>query len=391
MKPGPAWIALLLLCACTITPVKSFKLKAQLTNDANRLLTVEGTTNLPQDAPLEVAVFEESGRRVILTETTVDGGRFYALIDLTSLSGYTPYRVEVAYDPLLAGYDVTDITGARGEAMNGEQVEYKNGRYRLVEEFALTLSGEGKSLAFNEDPAVMVKQLEKACLERPDDMQAKLQLALALLRWSEGERRPGTRADRLLHKVIEVMPNSTHAETAKMWIGRIEAEDKARRAEAELNEQIAGGGLFTRRRRVVPGRSLGAIRLGMPYRALGRRFKVKRRPSFKDQEVITVEFKDFKGVSVGVDSATRKIVWASTTDPFFKLDGGYGVGSVIQEVPGLRTPKFGEFEKDDKGYDVAYGVVSRRGIEYTIARKKDPVTKFPLDVIDEIRILPDSR
>ncbi len=389
MKRWLASIALL-LCACTITPVTHFELEAKLINDANRLLTVEGRSNLPEGSPLEVGVFEGE-RRLILEQARVEEGRFYALVDLTPLNGQTPYRVEVAFDPLLAEAEVTDLTGARGEAMNGEQVEYKNGRYRLVDEFALTLSGSGMSLAYHEDPAVLVKQLEKLCSERPDDVEYQLQLALALLRWSEGERRPGTRADRILHRVIESVPNSTQAETAKMWIGRLEAEEQARRAEAELNEQIAGGGLFTRRRRVVPGQSLGAIRLGMPYRALGRRFKVKRRPRFdSDEEVITVEFKDFKGVSVGVDSATRKIVWASTTDPFFKLDGGYGAGSVIQEVPGLRTPKFGPFGYDDEGFEVAYGVVSRPGIEFTIARKKDPVTKFPLDVVDEIRILPMS-
>ena len=382
------FILLALLVGCSITRVRPYHLTVSLTNDSNRLLTVEGETNLPEEAPIEAAIYEESGRRLLVHQTKVQDGSFFVLLELSKLAGYTPYRLEVAFDPLLASGDTTGLTGARGEAMTGDQVEFESGRYRLVEKFSLTLSGEGKALVQHHDPAVMVKQLEKLVEDNPEDLELKLQLALALLRWSESERRPGTRAHLLLNEVIATRENSTEAETAKMWIGRLEAEEKARRAEAALREDMAGKGRFVKRTRVVPGESLGAIRLGMPYRVLGRRFRPVRRPSFAGDGVATIEFKDFKGVSVGVDRQTRRVVWASSTDPFFRMDGGYGVGSLVQEVPGLKTPKFGPEETDDEGNRVSYGVRAKRGVEFTIERKKDPVTRFPIDSIAEIRVLP---
>lgn len=383
-----------LLAGCTVRMVTSYKLDARITNEANNLLTVEGETNLPEGAPVEAQLLDKGGRRLARGEGQVRDGHYFVVLDVGRVPGYTHHQLVVDFDPIVAPYSVTDLTGKRGEAMTGDQLEFEAGRYRLVKRLDLVLEVNDRQAGYRElergDLAGAVRELESHLQRNPRDLDATMRLAETYIEWRKAEQRAGTRAYALFQRVVDLSPESEQAGRARLWISRIEAERRAREAQAELQRSLKNGGRFREVKTIKPGRALGAITLGMPYRPLARRFAPLSRPDFSGGGVEKVVFKDFNGVSVGVDRRTHKIVWAATESDFYELPNGLKVGSVIQEFRGkmrVRTPRYGKVSSDSEGYEVSYGDVPLDGLVLTFQRRTDPTFRLPVDRLHRITVV----
>ncbi|MCA9796167.1 MAG: tetratricopeptide repeat protein [Candidatus Eremiobacteraeota bacterium] len=387
-------LILALLAGCTVRMVTSYKLDARVTNEGNNLLTIEGESNLPEGAPVEAQLVDKGGRRLARGEGQVSDGHFFMVLDVGRVPGYTHHQLVVDFDPIVAPYTVTDLTGKRGEAMTGEQVEFEAGRYRLVKRLDLVLEVNDRQAGYRElergDLAGAARELESHLQRNPRDVDATMRLAETYIQWRKAEQRAGTRAYALFQRVVDLAPDSEQAGRARLWISRIDAERRAREAQAELERSLKNGGRFRELKAIRPGRALGAISLGMPYRPLARRFAPLSRPDFSGDGVERVVFKDFNGVSVGVNRRTHRVVWAATESDFYELPNGLKVGSVIQEFRGrmrVRTPHYGKVSSDSEGYEVSYGDVAVDGLVLTFQRRTDPTFRLPVDRLYRITVV----
>lgn len=385
-----------LLCACTVIPVRDYHLSVRILNDSNNLLVVEGDTNLPEGAPVEAGLYDGDGRRLSSSRGLVEQGRYFVVLDVSTVPGFSHHTLVVSFDPLLASSEILDITGHRGEAMRGDLVEYQKGRNLLVSRTDVMLVVESRQAGYRElqegDLAAAIRELESYLARNPHDTEAMISLGLAYLEWRQAERRVGTRAHVLLQRAIELAPESERAVEARLWISRLEAEERARRAEIAFRRSVSvgPGSVFHSNKTVVPGEALGAIRLGMPYRALIRRLAPDNLPAF-EEGVETVSFSTFHGLTVGIDSETSKVVWASSDSEFFRLDGDLGVGSLLQEfqgkLKGVYTPAYGPEKRLADGSFESFGVIRLDGLVLYVRRTRDAVVGIPVDTVVEIQVI----
>ncbi len=400
MRGFGAILILLCLGGCTVRLVQDFTLTARLVNESNKLLSIEGESNLPEGAPIEARLLDKKGRRLARGQGQIREGAYFIVLDVARVPGFSRHSLQVFYDPIIAPGEVTDVTGPRGEAMRGGQVQFEAGRYLLLENVNVVLEVNNRMAGYRQlesgDLAAAVRELESHLQRNPRDVDATLRLAQTYLEWRQAENRTGTRAHLLLQRVIDLAPESEQARQAHLRLARIDAERRAAKARLALRQSMANGGRFRTEKRVVPGKALGAIKLGMPYRVLARRFPTLSPPQLKGTGVEEVVLRDFNGVSVGVDRLTRRIVWARAEGvDFYELDQGLKMGSPLQAFRGkypIRRPNYGAVSVDQEGFEVSYGTVLLEGLSLTFQRRTDPMLKLPVDRLYAVEVFaPEDR
>lgn len=387
-------LACCLLAGCTVRAVRDFELTARVLNDSNHLLVVEGNSDLPDGAPIEAVLVDRDGRRLAASRGELRDSIYFVVLDVRRAPGFVPLTVEVAYDPLLAGAAVTETTGPRGEAMNGDQVEESHGRNRLVSRMDVVLVVSTRQAAMRELKGEgSLRELEAYVARNPRDTIAMVELALAYLNWRPSERRMGSRAHALLVRAVQINPDTDMTVEARLWLSKLEAEERARQAHRAYRQALATGpgGRFSTNSTVVPGKALGEIRLGMPLRALVRRFAPDGIPDLSGEGVVEIRFPEYHGLTVTVDKQSQQVVSATATG-FFRLPSGAGVGSLVQEFysdyPRIRVA-FGEPETQEDGTRVSYGAVRLKGLFLMLERRQGSGFGIPVDKVIEIGVLPD--
>ncbi len=93
-------ILALLVVGCRPNWVRTYRLDFQTLNDGNRLLSIEGTTNLPTQAPLEAVLTDNYGRQLARSQASVTPrANFSMVLDISAAPGGVPLTLEVRYDP----------------------------------------------------------------------------------------------------------------------------------------------------------------------------------------------------------------------------------------------------------------------------------------------------
>ncbi|MEW6277498.1 MAG: hypothetical protein AB1758_02665, partial [Candidatus Eremiobacterota bacterium] len=323
-------LAALLTLSCTVTPVRRYHLGVEVVNDQNRILSVEGRTNLPDGAPIEALLLDPGADLTVSHgRGTVHSSRYFLQLDVSRAPGGERLDLEVRFDPMLAEPSVRRQVGPRGVGMGGELVEEEeDGRTVLVRRVGVVLPMEGREAAMRavdpSNPEPGIRRMESYVLRNPQDSEAMVRLALVLLAHREPERHPGSRAHALLSRAYDLNPAGDFGSDAYRW--NLYLGQAARELEAQRRIQDAMNQADPRRRlqqmaEVLPGEALGAVRLGVPAGTLFTRFWPDRFPSYQGDEVEKIRIRDLQDVEIGVDPHSRLIVSASTRSEFFRLPG----------------------------------------------------------------------
>ena len=385
----------LLLGGCRPTWLRTYRIDFQTINDNNSLLVLEGTTNLPPQAPLEASLTDSYGRRLARSETVVGPqGAFSTVLDLAGVPGRRALSLEVRFDPQRAPVHVLAKTGTKGEGMTGPQVETFADRSILVRRVSMMLAMDERQSALRdtERGEEGVRELEGYVARHPQDGQALLLLAVSQLKARPQERHAGSEAHALLQRGLALQgANQEVMLEAKLWASRLDSEEKARKAERDRVKKQDPSENLRHNRVIVPGRSLGEITLGEPLRILSRRYTLDHTNFQSYDPVETFGLKGAFKVEVRVDRTTGRVVGVSTRSDFFRLEGGLGVGSLRQEVEekyGALPVEFGAEEKRDDGCLYSEGQVTlTNGLVLTIERRTDPTFPLPVDTVSAIEVV----
>ncbi|HEY9856825.1 MAG TPA: hypothetical protein V6D05_13870 [Stenomitos sp.] len=122
-RPLGAWLlAVALLAGCSRAPDTTLTFEAQ--NEGRRLM-VEGTTSLPDEAPLLVQLHKPPDMTPLMDATAiVKGGKFAAVLELPVTMAEGPYALRVFFSPRARAWSpqVQEVVGPHGERMRGPLV-----------------------------------------------------------------------------------------------------------------------------------------------------------------------------------------------------------------------------------------------------------------------------
>ena len=325
---APLLILGLLAAGCSPPPKRSVTMSLDAVNTADKILIVEGETDLPSGSRLEAEIQSRDGKTLLRDEAIVRRGAFYFDFDLDRLSEFSAYRARVFFDPADAPLGVRLSTGLWGEALEGEGVRKMTDRrvYSKDAEILLSPSAhgsdwEGRDFAEMDgnERAQMISDMERYLEERDQEKSTKLALARAYLADEPKEFSEGSRAYLLLKDVATTLESDRDGKMAKSLLDEIEKQDSARKKQAEVRAGFAKGDRYRKDYTLTPGKNLGGFRMGTPYRVAGRYFKLDRAVDFGNpQSNPTVKLLDFHDIELTYDLQTRRLISARTTSPRFK-------------------------------------------------------------------------
>jgi hypothetical protein len=371
-------------------------------NTADRILVVEGETDLPSGSRLQAEIQNRDGKAILRDEAIVRRGAFYFDFDLDRLSEFSAYRAYVYFDPVHAPLGVRLSTGLWGEALEGEGVRkmsdrrvYSKNTEILLSSSALGRDWEGRDFTEMDgnERAQMISEMERYLEEKGSDKSTKLALARAYLADEPKEYSEGSRAYLLLKDISSSLESDRDGKMANSLLAEIENLDATRKKKAEVKAGFAKGDRYRKDYTVSPGANLGGFRMGTPYRVAGRFFKLDRGVDFSDPDSNpTVTLLDFHDIELTYDLSSRRLVSARTTSPRFKLAEGYGVGSLLQElqkaygVDAVYTPEWQPIGTAEDGSKLYEGLVVTDGLQFEITRSVDPVIGIPVDKVSAITV-----
>ncbi|MBQ7502804.1 hypothetical protein IJT93_08875 [bacterium] len=320
---------------CSFLGYVSTDLSVSLTNDSNRLLTVEGKTSLPDGMPLRITL-KEDGETISGGRTVVKNGRFAETVDLSGAPGNCMLNLDIVADPSEASPEVQDIVGSRGEYLLGEQLEDIDGSTCVTEHKRIILPMDKREVAIRRvrcgDYNLGIVGLENVLSANPDDQEAKAWMAYALLNNDPRENEVGSRAYDLLHSVnVRNLPEPLRSGCVK-WLGKWEIKETAARKERERKANIARtNALLEAKKKVIePGVGLGGVYIGATARDVYKLAIPDKYPAWTDGAVY-YKMPD-RDVEVFFDSKSGRVIEAHTANTLYSLRGDVGVGSKIESV-----------------------------------------------------------
>ncbi len=340
----------LLMAGCGCLRSRSVHLETALVNDGNRLLTIEGTGDLPEGSPISV-VLKDGERLVGRSRSTVRRGRFFATLDVSQAPGNVALLLETSFAPRSAPEEIQREVGAEGQWMVGDQVEEEGGAWRLVDHVRLILPMNRRDAAIRQvqrgDLVAGIAGLQSVVGQVADDPEAAAWLALARMQRIPAERQAGSTAHRNLAKAwrLSRLPEPLRQE-ARTWLTRLGREEAllARKQAWERERRQARASRERRRWQVEPGRAMAGVEIGAEASKVLAEFMPDRMPDFSaGNPTVRLPSRD---VEVELDAGTRRVVRVFSTSEGFRLPGDLGVG-----VPLL------VFQERFPGVQVAYGPV----------------------------------
>jgi len=340
----------LLMAGCGCLRSRSVHLQTDLVNDGNRVLTLEGTGNLP-DGSLLSATLKDAERTLGRSRATLGRGRFFMTMDISQAPGNVPLLLEVTFDPRSSSAEVQAQVGHEGQWMLGDQVEEDRESWRLVDRARLILPMNRR------DAAIRLVQggnlvegivgLQSVVGQVSEDPEAAAWLALARMQRIPSERQAGSTSHRNLAKAWRVgRLSGALGDEARLWLARLGREQALleRRQAWERERRQAQAARERRRWQVEPGKSMAGVDLGLEAGRFLAEFKADRLPDFSAGNPV-VRLTD-RQVEVELDAATRRVVRVFSTSERFRLPGDLGVG-----VPLL------VFQERYAGLEVSFGPV----------------------------------
>jgi hypothetical protein len=371
-------------------------------NTADKILVLEGQTDLPAGSRLTAELQNREGKSLLRDDSVVRNGSFFFDFDLDRLSEFSTYKAVVVFDPERAPIGVRLVTGLWGEALQGPGVQERGRNRVFCEETEIMLSEsargrdwEGRDFEEMEvsERSRLTDELERYLEEKSEDKLAKLALARAYIAADPKERAVGSRAHQLLVDASRTTATDRNGQLARKMLADLEQADKKTKVRQAKKLEAAGGGRYRKNFVIEPGRNLGAFRLGSPYRIAVRHFKLDRAADFQNgNSDQTVTLKDFLDVQLTYGIRSRTLVAARTTSPRFRLPEGFGVGSLLQELQkaygkgAVYTPEFNHAETLPDGTRVSKGIVTTDGLEFEIRREIDASFGIPVDKVSAVTV-----
>lgn len=128
-----ALASVLLLAGCAKAPETKLEFKA---HTEGQRLVVEGTTSLPDEAPLLVQLHKPPDMVPLLEATAiVEQGAFTAVMAVPPTMAEGPYAVRVYFSPLARAWSpkVREVVGPEGEHLRGPLVRQDPGGFKVLE------------------------------------------------------------------------------------------------------------------------------------------------------------------------------------------------------------------------------------------------------------------
>lgn len=391
-----------LTLGCSPPEPRTVSMELGAVNTADKILVLEGKTDLPPGAKLDAELRTRDGKTLLRDRAVVRQGSFFFDFDMARLSEFSSYKVLVSFDPENAPLGVRHITGLWGEALEGPGVRQVGNRRVYWKEKSILLSTsarerdwEGRNFEEMEasERTRLTEELERYIEAKPQDKVAKLALAKAYLASESREYAVGSRAHSLLVEAARTPETDRNGRQARDLLARIEVAEKKRQAKIAKQKAASSGQRYRTNFGVDPGRSLGAFKLGTPYKVAARYFKLDRTADFtKGAGPQTVRLKDFHNLELTYDLMSRRLISVRTTSPKFKLPEGLGVGSLLQSLQkaygkkAIYTPKFRAAGRSADGKKLFKGKVEAAGLEFEILREVEPMFGMPVDRVTAIRV-----
>jgi hypothetical protein len=356
---------------------------------------------------LSAELQSKDGESLSRDGAVVRDGSFFFDFDLQNLSEFSSYKVIVVFDPEDAPFGVRRQTGFWGEALQGDGVRVLSNRRIYTDEIDVLLSPsaagrewEGRNFADMEtsERVRLTGDLERYLQQQPDDKVAKLALARAYLAGDPKEYAEGSRAHQLLLDAARTTRDDRNGSLAREILQEIEDREQKKKLEQRVAKATTGAGRFKSNFSIVPGQSLGAFRLGSPYRTAARYFQLDRPADFRaasgDQ---TVVLKDFNNLELTYGNSSRSLISARTTSPKFRLAEGYGVGSLLQEFQAaygsdvVYTPEYAPAGTGSDGKRLSRGTVVTDGLEIEVQKEVDATFGIPVEKVIALRVFEAER
>lgn len=382
------WIVLgCCLQACHLTWVRRIHLDAELLNDRNQLLIVEGRSNLPDEALIEARLLDKDGRRWSSGKGLIQNGRYYIILEVSRCPGFRPLDLNLFFDPLVASAKVQRYTGTRGQAMEGPLVVDSHDRAMVLlrKRVVLTMSARQANLRRLEAGDGDIDELQSYLARHPNDAHSLIGLGLAFLKQRPSQRYKDSEAYKMLREGIRHKPAETNLEMeARLWVARLEDKDRREKEERERAKAPSYSARFQDQHLVRPGEALGAFELGMGRSFLAMSFRLQ--PS--DQPNVAF-IQEFPGLRLTFSTKDGKLERIATQDTRFRTQEGIGPGSDLEDlkrvVPGL-TIRFGPEETRADGRVYSTTTVPLEGIDLLVERSYDPIVPIPQATIREIEV-----
>lgn len=122
-----------LLAGCQRTPISSLDFKAA---DVGHRLVVQGTTSLPDEAPILVTLYKPPDERALLQGTAVARAhRFGIVLPFSPTVAAGPYALKVTFSPRVKSWSpsVVAAVGPHGEKLHGPDVHQDPDGNRVIE------------------------------------------------------------------------------------------------------------------------------------------------------------------------------------------------------------------------------------------------------------------
>jgi hypothetical protein len=378
---------------CQFVRVHKIELSADIVNDDDTLLTVEGQTNLPDGAEVEAILSDTRGRRLAFERGQVSHGKYFSVLDISQAPGFRILSLEVFFDPLTASAQVQGLTGSRGEAMSGPLIEDSHERQIAIVRRRLMLQMSPREAMLRKlgSGDGDMSELESLLTRHPDDPEILIGLGLAYLKQRPSERHPNSRAEVFIKQGIALHPRSRQLELqARLWLSRLEAEAREVAEQEARAQHTQPADPFHTQSEIRPGEGMGAFHLGMPGRFIRRHFLLEEEAGAVNATEDRYALTDLRGVEVGLDRTTGNLTSLATTDPRFKTSAGVGVGLLIEDVrksiPAVGAIAYGPEEKRADGRLYIQGKVELNGLTLTFERNTNPVFPVPMERVIKVEV-----
>ncbi len=359
-----AVVLLLLLglaSACSFFGYISAELSVSVTNDNNHLLAVEGHSNLPDLTPVIVSLREDHDI-IVKGNGALKNGAFFVSLDLGNAPGNSALSLEVMLDPSQGPESVKKLTGEHGDLLIGEQVENVGENSVVVDRLRLVLPMNKRQAAIRRVEAGDYKKgiaaLEDIMLVEPEEQEVMAWLAYALLSHDSHEDALGSRAYGLLASVDIKKLNEPIRTYCKGWHERWKALRENQKVEQARLKAIrqAKAEREADKNRLIPGVSLGGVKLGMSAKEVYALAIPDKYPAWSN-DIVIYHMPD-RDVEVHFDGQTSRVIEVHTESNSFALKNNIRVGSTLNAVQNIYSDgrlNMGEYEYLNDGSMVAFG------------------------------------